>query len=140
MNFDKTLAVIAKTTDVAKLRRILDNVRRQHDETHIVVREIRNRIAFICGPCGDLGEAYEAVRQATLEVYGHECRLGQTRNNRGVVGAIEALVCRPGKGKAFQALVEAGRAEDTFEALVVRHAGTFSPATVEAAQKRLADA
>jgi hypothetical protein len=138
MNFDKTLAVVAKTTDVAKLRRIMENVRRHHDETHILVRELRNRVAFLTGPFGDLGEAFETVRVATIATVGNDCRLGQMRNNRGVVGAIERLVCLPGTSKAFRSLVASGRVEDTFESLVMRQPDAFSPATVMAAQHRLA--
>lgn len=136
MNFDKTLATIAKTTDVKKLLEIIANAKKLYGETHIVVREARDRLAIIQGPLGALGNDYKAMRQATIEVTGNDGRLATLRANRGVIGALEYLMQQPTSG-AFAKLVAAERGRETAEAFVLGHREHFSKSAVYTAKARL---
>lgn len=57
---------------------------------------------------------------------------------RGIVPAVEALVCRSSPSIGYTTLVEIGMEDLAFEAVVLRHPEHFSNAAIERSRVRLA--
>jgi hypothetical protein len=136
MDYTKTLDVIAKTTDRDKIRQIITNTQKLYGPDHPVVQAGHARLQELLGTEGVIAVEYEAMRKATIEVTRKDPRLTTLRDNRGAIGAIEELMKKP-PSKAFDKLVAAGRADETCEAIVLRHPDDFTAAAVAEAQKRL---
>jgi hypothetical protein len=135
-DFTKTLAVIAATSDVGKIKQIIANTLKKYGPDHEVVVACRARIDELLDEEGEMAEEYEAMRQATIEVTGSDCRLTTLRRNRGPIAAVKALLAKP-PSDAFHKLVAAGRTDETVEAIADRHPEHFTPAEVAEACKRL---
>lgn len=92
----------------------------------------------------------EAEREAYEAVYAYEEALSNqkgktTRANRtwpmirehGIIGAVERIVTRRTETEGYRVLVEMGLEDMAFEAVVLRHPDSFSPAAVVASKDRL---
>ncbi len=80
--------------------------------------------------------AFEEVRSQET---GRKARANRTRQSFdriGIVPTVEKIVARKTATEGFAALVEAGMDDFTFEAVVLRHQESFSPAAIEQATKR----
>jgi len=67
-------------------------------------------------------------------------RTWQDIRNLGIIAAITRVVSRPAQTDNRVALRELGLEDLTFEAFVLRHEDSFSPAAVQAAKDRTAAA
>jgi hypothetical protein len=135
-DFSKPLAFIAKATDVATLKQIIENTKKLHGEDCIVVRAARERIAVLLGSLGVLRDEFEVMRQTVIKVTGNERRLSRLLKHRDVIGALEYLMAQP-ITEGFRRMVEGDCVEQTAEAIVLRHPGHFSQAAISAAHARL---
>ena len=64
----------------------------------------------------------------------------RTRNmikDYGMIGAIERAVARKDDSSGYEALIECGMQDLTFESLVIRHKGSFDPAIIARCEERL---
>ena len=87
-----------------------------------------------------VNEVVVAYEQVLLEQYGWHVRAQRTRNminNHGVREAVDRLVRRKKPSTGFAALVDEGKRECTFEAVVLRHPALFSTRAVDRATQRL---
>jgi hypothetical protein len=81
----------------------------------------------------------------TIQVYEqllHE-RAARTRrmiDDHGEIGAMSRLMRSPNLQKGFKVLRDAGRLDDTFEALIISFPDHFAPEVVEVARWRLDNA
>ena len=81
----------------------------------------------------------------TIQVYEQllQERAARTRkmiDDHGEIGAMSRLMQSPNLQKGFKILRDAGRLDDTFEALIVGFPGHFSTDAVEVARWRLENA
>ena len=92
----------------------------------------------------------DAEREAVQAVYAYEealfkkhrkriraSRTWQMIEKHGMIGAMERIVSRPSDAAGYRMLVEMGMQDISFEAIVVRYPGAFSPQAVDRAAKRL---
>jgi hypothetical protein len=83
--------------------------------------------------------AFEQVRSQET---GRKARANRTRQSFdriGIVATVEKAVSRKTKTEGYAALVEAGMDDFTFEAVVLRHHDSFTPAAIAQAKKREAE-
>ena len=64
-------------------------------------------------------------------------RTWQMIKRHGLIPAVELVVSRRKEAKGYTALVEMGREDMAFEAVVLRHPEVFSPGAVERSKERL---
>lgn len=96
------------------------------------------------------GARSQAEREALEAVYAYEGFLTEkhgktTRANRtwqmikryGIIEAMERIVTRDDDPSGYRALAEMGMQDLAFEAVIVRHASTFSPEAVSRSEARL---
>ncbi len=80
--------------------------------------------------------AFEEVRSQET---GRKARANRTRQSFdkiGIVPTVEKIVCRKKSTDGYAALMEAGMNDFTFEAVVLRHQESFTPAAIEQARLR----
>jgi len=80
--------------------------------------------------------AFEEVRSQET---GRKARANRTRQSFdkiGIVPTVEKIVCRKKATDGYAALMEAGMNDFTFEAVVLRHQESFTPAAIEQARLR----
>lgn len=88
----------------------------------------------------DIWEAVYAYEEVLFQEHGRRLKAGHTRRSitaRGPLGAIEEIVKRRSVTDGFHRMRNAGLFDKTFEAVVLRHPGHFSPTTVESAMSKL---
>jgi hypothetical protein len=56
---------------------------------------------------------------------------------RGIISAVEHLVCRPDDTMGYKAVIEMGMPEMAFEAVVLRYPQLFSEEAVKKSRERL---
>jgi len=88
-------------------------------------------------------EGYEAIyayEEALSNQKGRNTRAGRTWpmvEARGIIGAIERIVTRRAETEGYRVLIEMGMEDMAFEAVVLRHPESFSPAAAAASKERL---
>lgn len=88
----------------------------------------------------DFWVAIAAVEELLFIKHGRRLKAQRTRNKVQKVGEMQCLidwVMRPTETEGFHMLVDAGLVDLTGEAIVVKHANSFDPDVVFAAEARL---
>lgn len=85
---------------------------------------------------------FRAAVRTAVELYEHENRRAATRTrlmiaDRGEVDALSRLMLSPDLQQGFKVLRDSNRLAQTFESVVIRFQGLFTPEVVAAAQWRL---
>jgi len=140
---DKILAHIARSDDPDSLRRVIANAKAQGAED-VAEAAFRRLISLAPGEePGSLGHDFwrsiNAFEHMRSELHGKRVKLQRTRLKVGKVGVHRTLEdWATGKQtEGFEMLMEADMPELSGEAIVLRHAGEFEPAVVDAARARL---
>lgn len=132
--------------DPGRLRRIIQNAERLGRPD--LVLACQARIAELAGQEFDEPiecEFWEAVTMAEEMrslANGKTTRLTRTRQKHrrdGALKSIEDLVAKPDPAAGFDILVDASRADLTFEAIALRHPESFAEETLEAARSKLTE-
>lgn len=83
--------------------------------------------------------AFEEVRSQAAGRRVRASRTWQSIQRNGILPTVERVVIRRTATEAYEALVEAGMHDFTFEAVVLRHPDCFSPEAVEHARVRFGE-
>jgi len=81
--------------------------------------------------------AFEEVRSQFRGKKVRASRTWQAIKRDGILPTVEKVVARPRETEAYDALIEAGMSDFTFEAVVMRHPDAFSPQALIHARMRL---
>jgi hypothetical protein len=97
------------------------------------------------------GATSDVERQCLEAVYAYErvlsqkhgrnipaARTWQMIKRHGIIRAVERAVDRKAEASGYRALVEMGLQDYAFEAVILRHPESFSPAAVQRSRERLA--
>jgi len=131
-------------TDIKELEQISVNARRKGDDEYAEMAE--HRMAELQGNVSralraDFKRAMEVYESYLSEKHQKTTRAGRTWqkvNRDGIRQAIIGLVKRKGDATGFVELVAHGGLDDTFEAVVIKHAAEFPSDVVDAARARIA--
>lgn len=141
--FNRPKKSLSEYTDAKTLQTIIENAKRYGDHEYLRNAEMR-----LCEIYGNISiELLHAFQNAMNDYESYlsdkngkitrATRTWTTVRNRGVKKAITNLVTRKTDAIGFTGLVEYGGIESTFEALVLRFKGDFSPEAVEASETRI---
>ena len=83
--------------------------------------------------------AYERVLSENKRKKIKASRTWQMIERRGLIPAVEHIVCQPKETKGYTALIEMGMQDMAFEAVVLRHPDLFSAEAVERSRARLGE-
>ncbi len=121
------------------------NVQKTHPE---LAKEARRRAVEL--RAAQYGAKSDAEREALKAVYAfeearsqatgrkaHASRTWQSIKRKGILATVEAIVKRKTSTEGYATLMKAGLEDFTFEAVVLRHRGTFSKEAIEQAQTRI---
>ena len=140
----KILAYVATCEDPGELRQLIANAQGRPNSKPVADAAFRRLIGLVPGEepgtlAHDFWSTILAFEQMLTEERGKTTRLARTRQKLARVGVVETLrgFAEGPPTAGFKMLVERSMREHTGEALIVRHADRFDPATVAAAQARL---
>lgn len=135
---------VAQMDDPDKLRNLMANAERMG------VTKVRDaafrRLAYVQPEADpdsvehDIWQSIHALEQMLLEERGKTVRLTRTRQKikrDGEIATAAALTLKTTPSDGFTDLIERGHPQLTFEAVTLRHPGTFDDATRDAARARL---
>lgn len=149
MHSSKTgiLEAIAACADPEKLRTYLKNAQRKN-EIEVADAAFRKLISILPSAQPgtiehDLWQTIYAFEQVLSEERGKTTRLSRTRQKVARVGerkTLEDWALSKSRTEGFEMLLERNMPELTGEAIVVRHASSFSDGVVTAAREKLLSA
>ena len=141
------LAQIGIMDDPVRLRAMIVNARRLN--AHVVEAAAFARLCFVQPEATpgtvehDVWQSIHALEEVKREEKGKTVLLSRSREKikrDGEAKTASDLTLRTESSAGFDDLIELGRPELTFEAVVLRHPKTFDATTMAAAKTRLAGA